>query len=444
MISVVVPVHNAHDSLIRCLQALLDSDYHDVEIVVVDDCSTDDSADIASRFPVRLMRLAGNPFGPGYARNRGAEIASGEIVCFIDSDVVVHSDTLGRIARTLERLPEYAGLFGSYDEHPGAGDFLSQYKNLVHHFVHQQSKQDAGTFWSGCGAMRRDIFLQMGGFDAKKYPRPSIEDIDLGCRMRRAGYKIYVDRDVQAAHLKKWTLKGWMKTDIFDRAIPWTRLIMSQRNLPNDLNLTNSQRLSALLVVSMLFFITIRISIVPLFTALLFTFLSFVLFSHSQVEEGSAPAKIDRMSATAIVLLVAGTAILSVVGKISGLLIPLGVLSLLCLANAIFSRPLSALRRYIFALYFLTVAGGYGILLASSSWIDVAVVFGTLISIVLLNFRLFNFFLRRRNAWFALTAVPFHLTYYLYSLFAFFVGVILYFRDTRLKGQSASLLTGSQ
>jgi glycosyltransferase involved in cell wall biosynthesis len=438
MISVVVPVHNARASLEQCLQAIAASDYANFEIIVVDDCSTDDSAAIALRFPVHLLTLSGKPFGPAYARNRGAETASGEIVCFVDSDVIVHSETLGKIAQTFSLHPEYAATFGSYDEDPGEGDFLSQYKNLTHHFVHQRAKQDAGTFWSGCGAISRDVFLEMGGFNAKQYPRPSIEDIDLGCRLRQAGYKIYVNKEVQVTHLKRWTLKGWIKTDVLDRAIPWTRLIMRQRNLPNDLNLTTTQRLSALLVMLMLLLIISRISIISLMSLLLLTALTFLLFGHWQLTEGPIFTKTHFGAEVTIFLLLPAIAGLSIMGRTSGLLVPLLVVLLICVARVVFIKPTATIKTSAFALLILALASSYGILLFTSSWITGTAVVGILLLIAVLNFPLFLFFARRRHIWFALAAFPFHLMYYCYSLIAFVIGTAFHLRDTILKARSSS------
>lgn len=167
---------------------------------------------------------------------------------FIDADVVVKSETLGQVAERFENQPEISALFGSYDDAPAEQNFLSQYKNLQHHFVHQNSRSDASTFWSGLGAIRRDVFLEYGGFDCKKFAVPSIEDIDLGFRLRRAGHKILLDPSIQAKHLKKWELIPHLNTEIFCRAVPWSRLILENRGLINDMNLKTGDRASAIII----------------------------------------------------------------------------------------------------------------------------------------------------------------------------------------------------
>jgi glycosyltransferase involved in cell wall biosynthesis len=245
VISVVVPVRNDPGHLRSCLQSLAASDGADREVIVVDDASTDETADVADSLGARVLRLERRA-GPAAARNRGAEAARGEHLFFVDADVCVHPETVARVASAFAADPGIDALFGSYDLRPGASNFLSQYKNLFHHFVHQEGSAEASTFWSGCGAIKRSVFLEMGGFDAR-YARPCIEDIELGARLRRAGRRIALRKDIQATHLKRWTLAGIVKSDVWDRGVPWTELILRDRTLPDDLNLKLAQRVSAAL-----------------------------------------------------------------------------------------------------------------------------------------------------------------------------------------------------
>jgi len=245
-ISVVIPAHNASASLSRCLGALKTSKYQNFECVVVDDGSTDDSAALAAASGARVIRTGGQR-GPAYARNRGVEACKGEIIFFVDADVMVRAGTLMQVAKAFEENPTLDALIGSYDEDPAEQNFLSQYKNLMHCFVHQQGKRRASTFWTGCGAIRRCVFEKFGGFD-ESYVRPSIEDIELGARLVRAGCAIELEPTLMVKHLKRWTLLGLLTSDIRDRAIPWTVLMLRERNIPNDLNVQSSQRVSVVLM----------------------------------------------------------------------------------------------------------------------------------------------------------------------------------------------------
>lgn len=249
-ISVVIPVFDGAAFLARCLEALRASNVPILECIVVDDCSSDRSAAIAEAAGAVVLRTLCNA-GPAVARNRGAAHASGDVLLFVDSDVCVHSGTLGRIRERFQNEPDLDALIGSYDDEPSAPGFVSQYKNLLQHYVHQNGSREATTFWSGCGAVRREVFLALGGFD-ESYGRPSIEDIDLGYRLLEDGRRIALDPDVQVKHLKKWRLASMVLSDIFDRALPWTRLILRSSRLPNDLNVSVSQRVSAAMVIAAL------------------------------------------------------------------------------------------------------------------------------------------------------------------------------------------------
>jgi GT2 family glycosyltransferase len=245
-LSVVVPVRNGGSDFGRCLQRLRESSLDDFELIVVDDGSSDDSAARALDACATLLRLP-SPRGPAAARNVGAQASRSEFIFFLDADVAVHRETLTRALRRFEHDPCLSALFGSYDDNPAAPGFVSQYRNLLHHFVHQQGEfhdgiRPAHTFWTGCGLIRRSVFLEYGGFDPRLYPRPAIEDIELGYRLTRAGHRIALARDVLATHMKRWTLPEMIRTDIFRRGVPWMLLIKRSGTVETDLNVKLGQK----------------------------------------------------------------------------------------------------------------------------------------------------------------------------------------------------------
>lgn len=245
MLSVIVPVYNDGRRLAVCLERLFKSEDAAFEVIVVNDGSTDHSVDVARAHPVRLTFLPVRS-GPAAARNAGANLAKGDYLVFIDADVSVHRDTLAALAGTFTSDPSVDAVFGSYDTKPAAPNFISHYKNLVHHYVHQSSHEHASTFWSGCGAVKKNVFYAVGGFDPA-FTRSTVEDIELGVRLHRAGHRIVLNKQVQVTHAKVWTLTGMIKSDVCERTIPWAALIFREKSLPNDLNLTWAQRVSALL-----------------------------------------------------------------------------------------------------------------------------------------------------------------------------------------------------
>lgn len=243
-VSVVIPAYQSAGHLARCLEALGLSTAPPIESLVVDDGSTDGTAHVAARYGAKVLSVPGGPRGPAAARNAGAAQAIGDVVLFLDADVAVHADTLARFERCFDAHADVAAVFGSYDDRPTDRSTVSQYRNLLHHFVHQRGHREASTFWAGCGAIRRAVFAKVGGFD-ERYVRPSIEDIELGGRLRDQGHRVWLCPDIQATHLKGWTFGSMVRADIRDRAIPWTRLIIARARLPQDLNTSFGNRVSA-------------------------------------------------------------------------------------------------------------------------------------------------------------------------------------------------------
>jgi glycosyltransferase involved in cell wall biosynthesis len=225
-LSVIVPVHEGAEFLPRSLAALAASELPRAywELIVVDDASTDETASIAARYADTVIRLPGNRHGPAYARNRGFEFARGECVAFVNADVCVHRDTLTRFALVLGGEPDVSAVFGAFDANPPAPGIVSQYRNLLGHYYHVENPGPAETFWASCGAIRRTAFAEAGMYDEWRFARHQIEDHELGSRLRDHGLRIVLRPEIQATHLRRWTIGSMVAADLHDRAVPWMRL----------------------------------------------------------------------------------------------------------------------------------------------------------------------------------------------------------------------------
>ncbi len=243
-IAVIIPVLNLSELLAKTLRALTSGTRVPDELIVVDDGSTDTSAEIARMFGARVIVMQTNA-GPSVCRNEAALQAESTILVFLDADTCVHQDTLQRMEVCLND-PTLTAVIGSYDDAPSDSGFCSQYRNLAHCYVHRTSKREALTFWTGCGAIRRTAFLQAGGFN-ERFRRPSIEDIELGYQLSDCGARILLDPEICVTHTKRWTLWNSIVTDISDRGAPWMSLLLDRRTLPNDLNITLHHRFAAAL-----------------------------------------------------------------------------------------------------------------------------------------------------------------------------------------------------
>jgi GT2 family glycosyltransferase len=221
MLTVVVPATDNPPTLERCLAALSAAADGADELIVVD------------RAPA-----------PGFAaaRRAGAAAANGDVIAFVDSDVLVHPDALALVRAAFENDPALAGVFGSYDDSPEAPEVVSRFRNLLHHHVHQSSPGPIASFWGGLGAVRRVAFDAVGGFDPEER---WLDDVDLGMRLAAAGFRIELRPDIQGTHLKRWTLRSMIWTDFAVRGIPWVQLLFRHRTLSNELNLGWRHRASA-------------------------------------------------------------------------------------------------------------------------------------------------------------------------------------------------------
>jgi len=230
-LSVIVPATDQPATLSRCLDALRAGSDQPDELTVVD---------------------SPRGHGPGAARNAGAQRAVGDVLVFVDADVEAHRDALARIRRAFNHNPDLSAVFGSYDDDPGSSSLISDFRNLLHHHVHQEGAGEAMTFWAGLGAVRREAFFAVGGFDEQRFPRASIEDIDFGMRLVANGGRIMLDPSIQGKHLKRWTLANMVRTDFLRRGIPWVRLLLGSPTQSTALNLGWRHRASAVASVALI------------------------------------------------------------------------------------------------------------------------------------------------------------------------------------------------
>jgi GT2 family glycosyltransferase len=244
-VSLIMPTVDWGVTFRQCMEAAVASLGPDDQLVVVFD-GVAPARNWQAQGPVTFLSTARRS-GPGAARNLGAQGASNGILIFVDADVELHRDAIPRIKAHFANDSQLTAVFGSYDTSPVAPGLVSRFRNLLHHHTHSSHPGQATTFWAGCGAVRRDAFLAVGGFDASSYQRPCIEDIDLGQRLHQAGGTILLDPAIQGCHHKRWTLGLMIRTDIQHRALPWSRMLLRRKQHSTSLNLDPTARVSSIL-----------------------------------------------------------------------------------------------------------------------------------------------------------------------------------------------------
>lgn len=225
-ITVVMPVYNAEKLLGECLEALRANVDVDAEILIVDDSSTDRSREIAASYGCRVIPSGGR-LGPAGARNKGAQEATGDIIFFVDSDVMVRPDTLRRLVEAFAD-PSLDGVIAVQAPKMRFRNICSLYKNLWMYWTYaRRAGEDVPLFYTTAAAIRRQAFIDSGGFDLN-YANPNVEDTDFGQKLGQMGYRIRILPDLEVEHVKGYDLAGLLRVDYL-RSVALARLKLRKR-----------------------------------------------------------------------------------------------------------------------------------------------------------------------------------------------------------------------
>lgn len=191
-VSVVVIAYNIEDRIELCLNSILNQDFSDYEVIVVDDGSTDSTAERAREYPVRLIRQSNR--GSAGARNAGADISQGEILIFLDGDCIVEKNFVTRMVEPLSQAE--VGMTHGYIDVANRESLTAQLIFMRARYLFHNLKY-LNFAWGGCLAIRKNLFERLGRFgESIKF----VEDDDLAYRMIDQGYKIYLAKDVKFFH----------------------------------------------------------------------------------------------------------------------------------------------------------------------------------------------------------------------------------------------------
>lgn len=182
LVSVIVPCYNGAAFLEEALRSALAQSYREVEVVVVDDGSTDSSAEIARRFPVRYIRQQNR--GLSEARNTGIRESKGSYLVFLDADDRLKPEAIEIGLRVLARRPDCAMAVGDHVFIAANGSYLanSTKEGPLHSHYEALLKSNFIEMISSV-LFRRSIFDEVGGFNTALRVA---EDYELYLRIARA------------------------------------------------------------------------------------------------------------------------------------------------------------------------------------------------------------------------------------------------------------------
>jgi glycosyltransferase involved in cell wall biosynthesis len=201
-ISVVIPAAGSAPLLGLVLNAIEAADPAPGEIIVVDDGLDEDALPAGKYANVKVIPNRRGCKGPASARNTGAAAAEGDVICFLDSDVIIAPDFFERLATYFAGNVD--GVIALQSAEMGFADWPSTYKNLWMRYTYERLDRPVALFYTSAAAIKRDVFGKTDGFD-ENYRRPSVEDTALGRELARVGARIIVAKELEVEHRKRYT-----------------------------------------------------------------------------------------------------------------------------------------------------------------------------------------------------------------------------------------------
>jgi glycosyltransferase involved in cell wall biosynthesis len=221
LVSVIIPVKNGGKTIAQCIRSVQRSYYRNFEIIVINDNSSDNSENIARGLQCEVI-AATEGTGANNARNIGARTARGDILMFIDADIIVRRETILEIVETLEEsyIDAVVGIYTARHRHES---FVSQYKNLWVRYSYLKSLPAIDWLFGSISGIKREAFRKLGGFDVGLLARHGHDDIELGKRFARARLNIILNMDIEVEHLKNYNLVSFIKNE-FHRSFGFSSL----------------------------------------------------------------------------------------------------------------------------------------------------------------------------------------------------------------------------
>lgn len=229
-ISVIIPVYNAAETLPMCIESLAYLDRDDVEVIFIDDGSTDRSREIVAESPFQV--ILGDHAGPSAARNRGIEAAQAELVAFTDSDCIVPSNWLSELESALVSA-DAVGVGGGQCSPDDESPMGRKCQNLLEQlgfagdYIHGSSEPTEVRHNASCNVLyRKQALKDVGGFKDNFYPG---EDVDLDHRLGKQGHSFVFTPKATVAHYRPSTLSGCLR---MMRRYGWAQTVLMRLHGP--------------------------------------------------------------------------------------------------------------------------------------------------------------------------------------------------------------------
>jgi len=270
-ISIIIPVYNSSLTLKECLEAIFNSNFKNFEVIVISDNSTDNSVGIAKQYQCKIIELSENK-GPAFARNEGAKISEGDILLFVDSDVIIKKDALNYLSEKFLQN-EIDAIQGIYSHELKYKSIVTQYQMSYNcYYIWPENKKYASTLSTCCLAIRKKIFFNLKGFNVN-FKRPSAEDEEFGYFLIDKGYKILILRELNVEHRVNYNLKHFIKKKFYGY-IDVMKEYLRNKTYVKKIKQTNYAKVLAGIVILGLIILTAIGTIIFLNKTILYIFLT--------------------------------------------------------------------------------------------------------------------------------------------------------------------------
>ncbi len=229
MISIVIPTYNSEKFMPHLLESIFKNGIEDMEVILVDDCSTDSTIELAKKYPLKIIQLEKN-VGPSRARNRGVKEARGDIIFFLDADVIVMNGTIREVKDYFEQNPSAQCVIGICATEPLNKGFVPRYMALFE-YIHLIGTRDnkVSVFAPRCGAIKKSFFENIGGYN-EAYKGADVEDFELARRINKTD-SIILNRNMIVKH--QFSDFKQSVRNYFKRAVMWVHLFFREKRLDN-------------------------------------------------------------------------------------------------------------------------------------------------------------------------------------------------------------------
>ena len=236
MISVIIPFYNSDKTLKECLDSVFNNKLNDFEVIAVSDKSIDNSISIAKNYNCKIIELEENK-GPAFARNTGANSASGDILFFLDADCVVKNDALINIDKIFKNK-EINVIQGVYSHKPNYKSIPTQYQQSFYcYFAWHEYLNYTDNLISMCFAIKKKTFIECEGFNTK-IKNATAEDDEFGYTLTENGHKILILRELTVEHRVEYSISKFI-TRNFRMYVDVMKTFIRNKTYVNKINQKN-------------------------------------------------------------------------------------------------------------------------------------------------------------------------------------------------------------